>query len=89
MIPFTTEKIWQELKQKGIVKEESVHLSSWPKSDKKYIDKKLEEEFSVVMKIIEVGLRERDKVQIGLKWPLANAIVSIDTEKFKNNFLNF
>ena len=24
------------------------------------------------MKIIEIGLRERDKAQIGLKWPLAS-----------------
>jgi len=32
IIPFITEKIWQELRKKRIVKEESVHLSSWPKA---------------------------------------------------------
>jgi isoleucyl-tRNA synthetase len=75
MIPFLTEKIWQDLKGKGFVKEESVHLSSWPKSDKKKINKKLEEEFEFIFGIIEKGLSQRDKVQIGLKWPLAKAII--------------
>jgi isoleucyl-tRNA synthetase len=74
MIPFTTEKIWQNLKENKIVEEESVHLTEWPK-EKKKIDKKLEEEFELVWKVIELGLAERDKLQIGLKWPLAKAIV--------------
>jgi len=71
--PFITEKIWQELRQKGIVKEESVHLCKWPDYDKKKIDKKLEKEFENVLKIIELGLAERDKEKIGLRWPLVCA----------------
>ncbi|MDO8460342.1 MAG: class I tRNA ligase family protein, partial [Nanoarchaeota archaeon] len=73
IIPFITESIWQELKQKKIVKEESVHLNNWPKADKKKIDKKLEEQFDIALKIIETGMAERDKEKIGLKWPLAEA----------------
>ena len=75
MIPFLSDKIWQELREKSIVKEESVHLCSWPKFDKKLINQKLQEEFKIALEIIEVGLRERDKVQIGLKWPLAKATI--------------
>ncbi len=71
--PFLTDKIWQDLKDKKIVKEESVHLCTWPKLDKKMIDEKLQGEFRIVLEIIEVGNRERDKAQIGLKWPLGNA----------------
>ncbi len=71
--PFITEKIWQELREKKIVKEESVHLSEWPEVDKKKINKKLEEEFMQIMKFIELGLFERDKAQIGLRWPLGEA----------------
>ena len=67
--PFITEKIWQELKEKRIVKEESVHLTLFPKVDNKKINKKLEENMEEVKKIIELGLAERDKNQIGLKWP--------------------
>ena len=54
---------------------ESVHLSSWPKYNEKAIDTKLEMEFSETLKIIENGLFERDKIKIGLKWPLGKAII--------------
>ncbi len=73
--PFVTEKIWQDLRKQGIVKEESIHLSSWPKYDNKKINKNLEEKFELAKRIIEAGLRERDKAKIGLKWPLSKAIV--------------
>jgi len=55
---------------------ESVHLSSWPEYDEKKIDGKLEKEFENAMKIIEIGLFQRDKAQMGLKWPLANAKIT-------------
>jgi isoleucyl-tRNA synthetase len=71
--PFITEKIWQELKAGKLVKEESIHLTSFPKPGK--IDKKLEDEFELIRKIIELGLAERDKAKIGLKWPLGKAII--------------
>jgi len=74
--PFLAEKIWQELRVKKIVKEESIHLSELPSPDKKRIDPALEKEFGKVLKIIELGLAERDKAKIGLRWPLAKAVVS-------------
>lgn len=71
--PYISEYIHNSFSKK------SVHLSSWPKADKKKIDKKLEDEFNIVLKIIEAGLAERDKIQIGLKWPLSKAdIVSAE-----------
>ncbi|MEK6886041.1 MAG: isoleucine--tRNA ligase [Nanoarchaeota archaeon] len=73
--PLLTESIWQNFRKEGIVKEESVHLTEWPEFDEKKIDAKLEEEFDVALKVIEAGLFARDKAQIGLKWPLAKAIV--------------
>lgn len=76
IIPFVTERVWQELRERKIVKEESVHLSSWPEASEKMINKKLEEDMAVALKIIETGLRERDVAHVGLKWPLANATVS-------------
>jgi len=72
--PFLTEKIWQELREEKIVKEESVHLCSWPKSGK--ANNKIEEDFEIVKKIIEAGLAERDKKKVGLKWPLASIEVN-------------
>ena len=75
IIPFITEDVWQELRKKRIVKEASVHLCSWPKVNRKKIDKKLEKNFELILQIIEKGLAERDKVKIGLRWPLAKATV--------------
>ncbi len=76
--PFITERLWQELKKNVIVKEESIHLCDWPKKDGEKINKKLEEEFETVLKIIEAGLAQRDIKKIGLKWPLAKAIIKVD-----------
>lgn len=69
IMPFLSESLWQKMDQK----EESVHLSVWPKADKKKINSELENEFFSLLKVIELGLFERDKVKIGLKWPLASA----------------
>ncbi len=77
IIPFTTEKIWQDFKERKLVKQESVHLSDWPKVNKKLINTKLEKDFEIILDVIEKGLAERDKVKIGLKWPLAKAIVYV------------
>ncbi|MEK6918348.1 MAG: isoleucine--tRNA ligase [Nanoarchaeota archaeon] len=63
-VPYISEEIYKSFGKN------SVHLSEWPKTDKKKIDKKLEEEFRNMLRLIEIGLAERDKIQIGLKWPL-------------------
>ncbi len=68
IIPFLTEKIWQEIGNK-----DSIHLQSWPKTNAKAINSKLEQNMEVVLKIIEAGLAERDKIKVGLRWPLAKA----------------
>ena len=77
IIPFLTEKIWQDFKERKLVKQESVHLSDWPKPNKKLINTKLEKDFEIILDVIEKGLAERDKVKIGLKWPLAKAVVYV------------
>jgi len=75
--PYITEYIYEDFSK------ESVHLSDWPKSDKKLINKKLEEKFSLILEVIEKGLYARDKAQIGLKWPLAKAILTVNNETEK------
>ena len=76
VIPFITEEIWQSLREKKLVKDESIHLSHWPKFEKSKINKKLEKDFDMLFEIIEKGLAERDKEKIGLKWPLRLADIS-------------
>ncbi len=75
--PYISEHLYLKLKEKYNLKEESVHLSSWPKADEKKIDKVLEKEFGNALMIIEKGLAERDKIKIGLKWPLAKATLYV------------
>jgi len=67
IVPFLTEKMW-----KG---KNSIHLSEWPEINAKKIDKKLEKEFEIAMQVVETGLKERNDVKIGLRWPLAKAEV--------------
>ena len=74
-MPFITEKAWQDLRKSKIVKEESVHLCSWPKANQKAINQKLEDDFKNVFEIIEIGLASRSDSGIGLKWPLAKATI--------------
>ena len=81
--PFITEEIWQNLLEKKKVNEESIHLSLLPKPNKKKIDNKLEEEFSTIIRLIEIGLAKRDNTKIGLKWPLAKAKIKSPIEPNK------
>ena len=75
--PYISEYIYQTFSK------DSVHLSKFPKVDKKKINKELEAVMKNSLQIIEKGLAERDKQQIGLKWPLSKVIVYV---KGKENY---
>ena len=75
--PYISEYVYQGFSRN------SVHLSSWPKADNKKIDKNIDDRFDLILKIIEAGLASRDKVQIGLKWPLKSATIIGGDYKFK------
>jgi isoleucyl-tRNA synthetase len=72
IIPFITEKIFQNMNGK----DKSVHLEDWPKSKEKLIDTELEEQMKATREIVSVGLRERDREQIGIRWPLKKVTVN-------------
>ncbi|MFH1332227.1 MAG: isoleucine--tRNA ligase [archaeon] len=76
--PFITEKCYQELKEKFKLDKESVHLQEWPKADKKMINKKLEEQMEFVKTIIQEALAQREKAQLGVRWPLKKLLVTAD-----------
>jgi len=46
-MPFVTEAIWQNMKER-----ESIMLSAWPKADKSRVDKKIESEIETLQNII-------------------------------------
>lgn len=81
--PFVTDYLWEKI---GCRREaESVHLCEWPEYDEKKINENLEAEFELLRQIIEKGLAVRDKLGIGLKWPLQSADVTVENRTFDKN----
>src|SRR3989344_682342 len=76
--PYISDYLYQSIENK------SVHLSSWPDSDKKYINNGLEHDFDNSKLIIQQILAERNKQQIGVRWPLKEIII----ESKNKNILN-
>lgn len=80
--PYITEAIYQELRRFNL-KEESIHLSDWPKFNEKAIDKKLEQEFAFALQIIEKALAARSAASIGVRWPLSSLTVKAEQKLSK------
>ena len=68
--PFVAEEIYRTLNGKN----NSVHLESYPEF-KEIKESELIRDMNNVREIVSSGLSERDKVGIGLKWPLAKTVV--------------
>jgi len=79
--PFISEHLYQKLKEKYKLKEESVHMFEWPKHDSKLINKKLEESMDLAGDIIQELLAQREKAQIGVRWPLPKAKITLEDTK--------
>ncbi|MBL7051159.1 isoleucine--tRNA ligase [Candidatus Woesearchaeota archaeon] len=73
--PFISEEIYQNLRDEFTLKEESVHLFDWPEYNAKSIDKKLEENVMIIGNIIQSGLAVREKLNLGVRWPIKEAII--------------
>ncbi len=73
--PFITEKMFQNLKEAFNLPGESIHLADWPTPDESMIDKKLESQFESVKSVIQSILSSREKINLGVRWPLKEAIV--------------
>ena len=75
VIPFVTEKIYQNLKKEFGLKQESIHLFKWPVADKKLINAGLEEDVETAKELIQSMLYLREKLSCGVRWPLKEAVV--------------
>ena len=72
IIPFATEKIWQDMNSKN----KSVHLEDYPKTDNSYNDAAFLEKMEFIRIQVSNALRQRDKENKPLKWPLAKAWIA-------------
>ncbi|MBI2109781.1 class I tRNA ligase family protein, partial [Candidatus Woesearchaeota archaeon] len=77
--PYLSEHLYQQLKKKYNLKAESIHLLDWFNYDKSLIYEKLESDMTSVKELIASILSEREKVKIGIRWPLQR--VTIITRK--------
>jgi isoleucyl-tRNA synthetase len=72
--PFVAEGVYREM----YGAKESVFLEDWPKAKKGAVDARLEEEFSVAQEAITSLLNSREKANVKLRWPVANATVEVN-----------
>jgi isoleucyl-tRNA synthetase len=77
LIPFVTEKIYQDL----VGDKESVHLEDWPKVDEEYLDDNLEEKMALVRQICSLGHAARKRAGIKIRQPLSK--LKVKSEKLK------
>lgn len=70
IVPFMSEQIY-----KNLTKEESVHLTDWPVSDGRRINKNLEKEMDLARKIVEMGHSARAEKQIRVRQPLSEITI--------------
>jgi isoleucyl-tRNA synthetase len=79
ILPYTAEFIYEKI---GKDKEESVHLETWPKADKRLIDNELEEKMQEVRRIVSLALAERTAKGLKVRQPLALLKVKNSSEQF-------
>ncbi len=76
MVPFITEEIYQNLVC-SLDKEapESIHLCDFPVADERLIDKELEDNMEVVLKVKGMGHAARNTTNIKIRQPLATMFI--------------
>ena len=74
--PYISEALYQKVyKQIEQDLPESVNLASWPTPNQKMVNKTLEEEFDILLKVVSISYAARQQGKLKRRWPLAKAIV--------------
>ena len=74
--PFITEMMYQNLRHEFKLKQESIHLFEWPKCNEEMIDEEMEASMQIVGDILQSALAVRERIQLGVRWPLKEIIVA-------------
>ncbi len=76
LIPFITERVWQDLfvttDPEG---PESVHLASWPVADEALIDEELDAAVALTERLVELGRSARAEAKVKVRQPLSRVLV--------------
>lgn len=83
-VPYVSETMYQGLKKKVALKEESIHLRPWPKAVRSLIRLDLETRMGAVRRIAAEALRQRATAGVKVRQPLAQVkIKSKELERQK------
>ncbi len=73
--PMITEKIYRDLMNHFDLTLESIHMYDWPKVHEELIDVTLEKGMDDVLSVVQAALSCRDKLNLGVRWPLSELVV--------------
>jgi isoleucyl-tRNA synthetase len=82
--PFLTEELYQQLKKTFDLPEESVHHCTWPKINEAFIDDPLVAEVETAKSVIQGILAGREKLRLGVRWPLKEVIVVTSNKEIED-----
>ncbi len=83
--PFICEEIYLRLKELYGLKEESIHLNAWPKSDDSRIDTELEANIEVMKSVMQAIYNAREKSQLGARWPVKLVTIASKDESTRKS----
>ncbi|MBD0292510.1 MAG: isoleucine--tRNA ligase [Jiangellaceae bacterium] len=77
MVPFVTERVWQDL-MRPVTPDaaESVHMAGWPEHDPALIDRALAAQVALTRRLVELGRAARADSRMRVRQPLARALVA-------------
>jgi isoleucyl-tRNA synthetase len=76
LMPFVTERVWQDLVVSVDPKApESVHLAGWPSYDEELVDAQLDAGMALVRRLVELGRSARAEAKVRTRQPLSRALV--------------
>jgi isoleucyl-tRNA synthetase len=76
--PFTAEELYQNLvRANDVSAPESVHLCDWPEADASLVDRVLNDEVRLLMRLASLGRSARSKAGIKVRQPLPRVFVKV------------
>ena len=82
--PYTTEAMYQNFREAFKLKEESIHECTWPVSDEKNANPKLEEHIATAQDIIRATLSTREQIKRSVRWPIRELVIVTTDKKVKD-----
>ncbi|RKN42310.1 isoleucine--tRNA ligase [Streptomyces hoynatensis] len=77
LVPFITERVWQDLVVPVTPEApDSVHLAAWPEADPSLVDADLSRDMLLVRRLVELGRATRAESGVKTRQPLSRALVA-------------